>query len=55
MNKKNKKKPGSALFSPTSWIPSPLRCLTSVFGMGTGVSTVPSPPDFFPNRSLKTR
>ena len=28
-------------------IQSPLRCLTSVFGMGTGVSTVPSSPDFF--------
>ena len=28
-------------------ISSPLRCLTSVFGMGTGVSTAPSPPDFF--------
>ena len=37
-------------------IPSPLRCLTSVFGMGTGVSTAPSPPDFFyRDCSLKTR
>ena len=26
---------------------SPLMCLTSVFGMGTGVSTSPSPPDLF--------
>ena len=51
-----KKKPSSSLFSPTSRIPSPLRCLTSVFGMGTGVSTAPSPPDFFKrNCSLKTR
>ena len=31
-------------------IQSPLRCLTSVFGMGTGVSTVPSSPDFFSER-----
>ena len=27
-------------------LPSPLLCLTSVFGMGTGVSTVPLSPDF---------
>ena len=33
--------------SLTLRIQSPLRCLTSVFGMGTGVSTVPSSPDFF--------
>ena len=26
---------------------SPLQCLTSVFGMGTGVTTAPMPPDFF--------
>ena len=42
------KKPGGALFSPPRELPSPLRCLTSVFGMGTGVPTAPSPPDFFP-------
>ena len=45
-----KKKPGSSLFSLINQIPSPLRCLTSVFGMGTGVSTAPSPPDFFVQR-----
>ena len=49
--KVSKKKPGSSLFSPKG-IPSPLRCLTSVFGMGTGVSTAPSPPDFFSKRIL---
>ena len=26
---------------------SPLKCLTSVFGMGTGVTTSPLPPDLF--------
>ena len=30
-----------------SQLPSPRLCLTSVFGMGTGVSTVPLSPDFF--------
>ena len=30
---------------------SPLKCLTSVFGMGTGVSTLPSSPDPFLERS----
>lgn len=35
----------------TSQVPSALKGLTSVFGMGTGVSTLLSPPDL----SLKTR
>lgn len=43
------KKPGGALVSPVARLPSPLRCLTSVFGMGTGVPTAPSPPDLFPS------
>ena len=30
----------------TCALSSPLRCLTSVFGMGTGVSILPSSPDF---------
>ena len=51
-----RKKPGSALLLPLTGLPSPLRCLTSVFGMGTGVTTAPSPPDFFRETqcSLKT-
>ena len=28
-------------------LPSALRSLTSVFGMGTGVTFSPSPPDYF--------
>ena len=40
-----KKNIGNLLFSRKLF--SPLKCLTSVFGMGTGVSTAPSPPDFF--------
>ena len=45
-----RKKPGGALFSRPfrGRLSSPLRCLTAVFGMGTGVTTAPSPPDFFP-------
>ena len=43
------KKPSSALFSPVPRVSSPLWCLTSVFGMETGVSTTPKPPDFFPS------
>ena len=44
-----RKKPGGALFSQAfrASLSSPLRCLTSVFGMVTGVTTAPSPPDFF--------
>ncbi len=33
---------------------SPLRCLTSVFGMGTGVSIAPSPPDCPPSLQSRT-
>ena len=33
-------------YSCTCVLPSALKCLTSVFGMGTGVSTSPSSPDF---------
>ena len=33
---------------------SPLWCLTSVFGMGTGVSIMLSPPDLLRARTLKT-
>ena len=48
-----RKKPGGALFSLAfrAILSSPLRCLTSVFGMGTGVTTAPSPPDFFPKKA----
>ena len=35
-----------AIFAPEE-LSSPLQCLTSVFGMGTGVSTALSPPDYF--------
>ena len=40
---------GGDLLSHTvaSAVPSALEVLTSVFEMGTGVSTAPSPPDFF--------
>ena len=35
---------------------SPLECLTSVFGMSTGVSTPPSSPDpFLESQPLKTK
>ena len=40
------KKPSSLLSSQGhAQLLSPLKCLTSVFGMGTGVSTSLSPPD----------
>ena len=42
-----KKKPGNVLILRPKVLHQPLRCLTSVFGMGTGVPTVPSSPDFF--------
>ena len=50
-----KKKAGNLLFSLT--LSSPLKCLTSVFEMGTGVSTLPSSPTkvLYHNHSLKTR
>ena len=40
--------PGSVLLSRavTSQVSSALQCLTSVFGMGTGVSTATSPPSY---------
>ena len=41
-----KEKPGNFLLSHIV-LPSALKCLTSVFGMGTGVSTLPSSPDLF--------
>ena len=41
------KKTGNLLFSQgQAQLSSPLKCLTSVFGMGTGVSTLLSSPDF---------
>ena len=45
----HKRKSPAACYSryPLGRLPSPLRCLTSVFGMGTGVTTALSPPDFF--------
>ena len=41
--------PGDVLLSQgrESQLPSALKSLTSVFGMGTGVASSPSPPDFF--------
>ena len=46
--KKIKKKPGSELFSQEQvQLSSPRECLTSVFGMGTGVSTPLLLPDLF--------
>ena len=52
----NKKSPAARYFCPNG-LSSPLQCLTSVFGMGTGVSTALSPPDYFFRAlcSLKTR
>ena len=48
-----KKRPGSELFSQAQGqLSSPLGCLTSVFGMGTGVSTPPSPPDLLFSLSI---
>src|SRR5690554_4433153 len=39
--------PGSVLLSQGNpLLPSALRSLTSVFGMGTGVTFSPSPPDY---------
>src|SRR5215207_7413477 len=38
----------AATYSPTHWaraVPSALRGLTAVFGMGTGVSPSPQPPE----------
>ena len=41
------KKTGNVLFSQgQAQLSSPRKCLTSVFGMGTGVSTSLSSPDF---------
>ena len=42
--------PGGVLLSrdPAVQVPSALKTLTSVFGMGTGVTFSPSPPDFVP-------
>ena len=41
--------PGDVLLSQglASQLPSALKSLTSVFGMGTGVTSSPSPPDYF--------
>jgi hypothetical protein len=41
--------PGDVLLSQgrESQLPSALKSLTSVFGMGTGVASSPSPPDLF--------
>ena len=52
----NKKSPAARYFC-TYVLSSPLQCLTSVFGMGTGVSTALSLPDYFFRElcSLKTR
>ena len=48
--------PGSVLSShELAMLFSPLRCLTSVFGMGTGVSISLSPPDLlrsFPQNQI---
>ena len=38
-------RPGNVLDLLTLFLP--LQCLTSVFGMGTGVATAPSSPDLF--------
>ena len=54
---KRHKKTGNLLYSQgQAQLFSPLKCLTSVFGMGTGVSTSLSSPDllFGENSSLKT-
>ena len=54
----NKKREGStfsyrlaARYFCHLWLSSPLWCLTSVFGMGTGVSIMPSPPGLHQNHS----
>jgi hypothetical protein len=41
--------PGNVLLSQglASQLPSALKSLTSVFGMGTGVASSPSLPDYF--------
>ena len=39
----------AACYCRTCALSSPLWCLTSVFGMGTGVSITLSPPDLFPS------
>ena len=41
----NKKKPAATYF-PALAVSSAQRCLTSVFGMGTGIATSPWPPAF---------
>ena len=43
--------PGNELFSHT--LSSPMKCLTSVFGMGTGVTTSLKSPDQKENNSFK--
>ena len=47
----SKKKSPATCYS-CQGLPSPQRCLTSVFGMGTGVSTAPSSPDSFSSDNL---
>ncbi len=44
---KEKAQQRATLASLSTVLSSPLWCLTSVFGMGTGVTTTPKPPDFF--------
>ncbi len=46
-----RKKPGDVLLSHNV-LQSALECLTSVFGMGTGVSTSPSSPGFLSKLDL---
>ena len=43
--------PGNELFSHS--LSSPMKCLTSVFGMGTGVTTSLISPDLKENNSFK--
>ena len=43
----------AACYFRSCLLSSPLWCLTSVFGMGTGVSITPSPPDPFEHERSK--
>ena len=49
--------PGNVLLSQgaTAQVPLALKSLTSVFGMGTGVTSSPSSPDIMKDYSFKTR
>ena len=46
-NDLNKKKPGSYLLSHNKAVSSALESLTSVFGMGTGISSPLWPPGIY--------